>query len=256
MHRLASFIATLAGLHGSCATVVVPTPPVVVHTTEGDVRAYTQEDAQRIADLLVELAPKVRAVLVEARAEPAEVIVLDRDIGLGNACNYDNQILMSPAARKSERLMLAHELVHWQIDGVWRELPHTAQEGLADRIAFDLCPNEQVSRGLQFLFVLRCIAVRDPIEALSVSEREWSDLHDEERKDSLYTIGFFVVTRIGIEPLRALCAEAKADGLRQVPARTLLANARLSAADVRDWNVELHMLIPAGATSMDFSVSR
>lgn len=236
--------------------MVVPTPPVVVHTTEGDVRAYTQADAQRIADLLVELAPKVRAVLVEVRAEPAEVVALDRDLGLGTACNYDKQILLSPASRESERLCLAHELVHWQIDGVWRELPHTAQEGLADRIAFDLCPDDQVSRGLQFLFVLNRSAVRDPIEALSLSEREWSDLRDKERKDSLYTIGFFVVSRIGIEPLRTLCAEAKADGLRKIPARTLLANARLSATDVRDWNVELHMLVPAGATSMDFSVSR
>jgi hypothetical protein len=255
MHRFAIVIAIIAWSHSSCATLEVPTPPVVVHTSEGDVSAYSEDDARRIAGLLVDLAPKVRAVLVDVQNDPADVRVLDHAVaGFEDPCNYDRVIVMPVSPRELEPLALAHELVHWQLAGVWNMLPHTAQEGLADRIAFELVPDAQSTRAVQFVFSLYHAPMRDPIEALSLDQRQWSYLRDGKRKNGLYAMAFFVVTRIGIEPLRALCQEARDAGLSRVPAEWMLARANLSTRDVWDWEVKIDAALPLGARAETFNI--
>jgi hypothetical protein len=257
MHRLAIVIATLALLHCSCATLEVPTPPVVVHTSEGDASAYSDEDAQRIAALLVDLAPKVRAVLVDVRSDPVDVRVLDHEVsGFEDPCNYERVIVIPACPREMERMALAHELVHWQLAGVWRMLPYTAQEGLADRIALDLTPEMQLNRTFQCALALFDGSVRDPIEAFSLNGREWWSLHERKRDSALYAMAFVVVTRVGIEPLRELCAKANAAGLSRVPPEWLLAAANLSSRDVWDWEIKMTVPFPPGAQSMTIDVRR
>jgi len=96
--------------------------------------------------------------------------------------------------------------------------------------------------------------VRDPIEALSLDQRQWSFLHDGKRKCGLYATGFFVVTRIGIEQLRALCQEARAAGLSRVPAEWMLARADLSARDVWDWKVTISAKLPLETSTETFNI--
>jgi hypothetical protein len=161
--RTAALLAILASFHGACETVHVDAPPVAVVTAEGEVRASSMADAQRVSSFLADLAPRVRKRLVEARSKPPQVYVLDYDIpGFTDGCNADGRIIMTAKARPHERFVLAHELVHWQLSGTWRTLPHTMQEGLADRIAVELAPETRIERELMLSYALRWSRVRDP----------------------------------------------------------------------------------------------
>ena len=239
-------VACLAALacSSSCIAVQVPEPPVSVQTAEGEVRASNREDAERVAALLVELAPKVREILVETRAEPPQVYVLEWDVPkFGDGSNYDGRILMNGRSRPRERFCLAHELVHWQIAGAWELLPHTAQEGLADRVAAQLAPETRVERELMLAYQLQWGSLRDPMDALKLSTREWSGVRNTWDRFSLYGVGYFIVARIGIEDLHAMCAEAKAEERISVLPMELLERARLSPYDVREWKADIDAIV-------------
>jgi hypothetical protein len=235
MHRIA-LLLILGCTTTACVSIHVSPPPVAVQTPEGEVRASNAADAKHVAALLVELAPKVRAILGETYSRPPQVFVLDnyRPIA-GDGCNYNGRILLNAKMRPKQRLCLAHELVHWQMAGAWEKLPHTVQEGLCDRIATELNPEMRIDREMTLTFFLEHSSVGDPVEALELTARDWNALAGDGRRMGLYGVGYCIVARIGFAELHEMCKQAMSEGKRHVPARELLARAGLSATDLGAW---------------------
>jgi hypothetical protein len=244
-------LAIVGLLSSSCVTIQVPPPPVLVRTPEGDVRASTEADAKRVAALLVELAPRVRELLDETHVGPPRVDVLDHAVPyLGDAANYNGRIYLTPSARSMERFVLAHELVHWQISGTWRALPFTVQEGLADRIGTELAPEVRFNREMQMSLALSSSSVRDPIDLLDLSKREWSSLKQSDAASARFGVGYFIVERIGIERLHELCGEFVTSARARIPPERLLDEAALSPNDVRDWRIQVRLPTPQSTRAL------
>jgi hypothetical protein len=240
-----SFAALVLWMTSACTSLPVPAPPVVVRNAQGEVRASTEADAQRVALLLEELAPKVRAMLGETRDERPRLFVLDElDERFGPACNTAGVILMGPDSRKDERFTLAHELVHWQASGAWKALPPVMQEGLADQVAIEVVPESGPSTAVEYVYKLSTGRRRDPILAMQVTAREFSDMPHDDDRSGLYAIGFVIASRIGIRELYALCLKSELEGHEQVPAYWLLARARLPSTDIGEWNLVVQGSIP------------
>lgn len=145
--RRAALVALLA------TACLAPPPPIVVDTPFGAVRAESAEKAEEVADLLEELAPRVRAVLPGSQKRAIDVWV-------------QNELRVYRSQRRPETVRgftlladefdarrihlqedgqsawyLSHELVHALIGESWRPLPGILEEGLGDVIAEALNPD-------------------------------------------------------------------------------------------------------------------
>jgi hypothetical protein len=114
------------------------------------VRANSQFRAAELARALDELAPRVRALLPDARERPLSVWVQDvpelywlpRTV-MAEADGFYapgmHRIHLREEAEDLDRT-LTHELVHATLGESWEALPGTLEEGLCDVIAARLCP--------------------------------------------------------------------------------------------------------------------
>jgi hypothetical protein len=118
--------------------------------TTGTVRAASRAQAAQVARALDLLAPRVRALLPDARDQRLSVWVqpvpelywLPR-IVMAEADGFYapgmHRIHLREGAEDLERT-LAHELVHATLGPSWEALPGTLEEGLCDVVAAQLCP--------------------------------------------------------------------------------------------------------------------
>ena len=117
---------------------------------QGSVRASTQAQADTLARELDLLAPRVRALLPDARTQKLsvwsqdvpELFWLPRTVmseADGFYAGSMHRIHLREKAEDLERT-LAHELVHASLGESWETLPGTLEEGLCDVIAAQLCP--------------------------------------------------------------------------------------------------------------------
>jgi hypothetical protein len=129
-----------------------PPPPIVVETPFGDVRAMSEAKAAEVAELLEDLAPRVRELLPGCQERSVDVWVQDqlqvyryqerpesvRGFTL-LAGDFDARRIHLQSDSESP-WYLAHELVHALVDRSWRALPGILEEGLGDVIAGQLEP--------------------------------------------------------------------------------------------------------------------
>ncbi len=145
--RARALVAPLALVLGACQ--VLP-PSEEARGSQGTVRAASQARALEIVRALDDLAPRVRALLPDARERPLSVwvqevpelywlphtIMPEAD---GFYAPGMHRIHLREQAEDLERT-LAHELVHATLGESWEALPGTLEEGLCDVIAARLCP--------------------------------------------------------------------------------------------------------------------
>jgi hypothetical protein len=240
---------------GACTTTPefkYQVPPISVVTGQGTVKAFDVETAQRVARLLEELNPEIQGILGTSSSSELHVLLLDCNLPDNAAgSNYEGSILMGREMRKTERFVLAHELVHWNATGIWKRLTPAEAEGLADVIAIDLSPKAQDSAmvKLDHMYTLRSGLVRDPREALD-SEYLLPGRLGPDQTASSRAIGYFAVARVGVSGLRSLCTDAKLQDRRFVSASSLLEKAGLPIDDVMSWDVEVTIPIEPGTTSI------
>ncbi len=181
----------------------VSRPPVKLETEHGIVRAASLEDAERVAEAL-ELGLEVRAPLLAQRDEPPVIWVVDHDLGGVRGKCFENRIELASAG-EFVRVVVAHELVHWYIDGSpFDGMPQFVEEGLADYLSLELSglvdARSRENQAIGALTVTRA--------GLDADVRAFLDLPREESRP-LVRSGFEVVSKLGLERLREL-AEAGA----------------------------------------------
>ncbi len=222
----------------SCSTIRFRVPPVCVATPEAEVFAPSIEDANRLAALVVEVAPRVRALLGRDSIKRAKIALVDPSVALGaKGLSWESWIFVTRGHSDYERTILAHELVHWYFDGVWTQLTGVMEEGVADWIAGSLDPvNLDVIAKSRFKS-LRKVVQPNPILALQISRSEWLGAHSIDPDSTLSSIGFVITMRLGLDRVRELCKRSRALGYDAVPAQWLLDAAELPASDVRQWDL-------------------
>jgi hypothetical protein len=246
---------------GACSTTPAAEytpPPISITNSQGTVRAFSLEDCQRIGRLLEELNPGVQEVLGTSSSAPLQVFLLDRKLPNHAAgCIDEGRILMGLDMRKTERFVLAHELVHWNAIGIWKHLTPVEMEGLADVIALDLAPKAQDSMmvKLDHIYALQSGAVRDPRDALDSRENLVSSQLPPDRDASVRAIGYFAIAQVGVSGLRSLCTEAGRRGQEFVSADSLLEQAQLPIDDASKWSVSVTITLDPGTTSITFHTS-
>jgi len=267
---LACIALALLGL-GAC---LAPAPPIVVNTPFGRVRAESQASADGVAQMLIQLAPRVQELLPGSQERSIEVWVQKRL----QVYRYQDRpesvrgftLLSGEFDARRIHLQkdepspwyLSHELVHALIDSSWQTLPGILEEGLADVIAEQLNPREGThirahrlmnasafSGGLRVELIyqessalslspsrsmIRSATLRliDPVPihmALQLLGTKRADLHADwdALPESFYGLAWLIVSRIGVEPLHALCRRAEREGLALVPSAWLLEAAQL-----------------------------
>jgi hypothetical protein len=128
----------------------------------------------------------------------------------------DRRIELGGDSRDSQDFCVAHEMVHWNLQGVWTRLPVTVEEGLADYIALHLVPEFRDERERELRERLSNL---DP----ELIDRAWMLEHATredtapEVRSAAYAIGFDIVRRLGVDELRRLCALAESSGHAVVP---------------------------------------
>lgn len=228
-----------------------PVPAIEVKTACGVVTASTQEQADRVAIMLEELSPLVRARLSTSKTNCPSVFFLDGPVGIAiSGMATPSEILLSSEPNERVRATLTHELTHWYVDDAWKPLPHAAEEGLADLLAVEMNPQSSASIQVTALVALMACPVHDPIAAFELKDWAFSDLESAKRLQGITAIGFFVVSRIGVDGLRELCERAGNAGYEQVPAQWLLDRAGFANEDARQWKLSIEVEIPAGAKSI------
>ena len=147
---LAALVLLGAGALGAGACV--QPPRVALPTPHGTVRAGDTPSAERLAAMLIDLQPRVRALLPGTRDRSTEVwlgaSVLPEEM-------QEHQGVVALTELPSGRILiggeghglgsdflLAHELVHALMDESWDPLPAIMKEGLCDAIACRLVPEQ------------------------------------------------------------------------------------------------------------------
>jgi hypothetical protein len=106
--------------------------------------------------------------------------------------------------------LVAHELTHWYLLRWPAKLPTLVEEGLADLVA-------RTTLGLlEEGEVAYDGPAADP-SCLGMSEAEFRNIGTREETSELRALGYQVAAREGIGGLLALCRQANAEGLEQVP---------------------------------------
>jgi len=148
--RRTSLFAGLALFACSC---LAPPPPIVVETPFGDVRADSQAQADRVANLLTELSPRLRRILPGCQDRTIDVWVQNELRVYRNQRRPESvrgfTLLRDEFEARRIHLQdqgqsswyLAHELVHALIGPSWKALPGILEEGLGDVVAEALNPD-------------------------------------------------------------------------------------------------------------------
>ncbi len=192
MRTLLLIIALL--LSPACVT----RPPVKIETEHGVVRAASMSDAERVAEALT-VAPQLRAKLEAVRVELPEVWVRDRDIGGALGVCRGHRIDLESAG-DFVPVVVAHELVHWYMDGSpFEGAPFFIQEGMADYLSLELAGLvEGRTYENQVIGTLKVMP-----EGLDADARTHQALPEWARKAQA-RLGFEVVSRIGLQGVRPL----------------------------------------------------
>jgi hypothetical protein len=244
MKNLLRLLLTLSPACGTTLPYQVPRFEFV--SPEGTVRAVSLDAARQYAELLEEVAPKVRAMLVETDASRPSIWLVADGLhdGLG-AIVIRPRIVIGPAARKLDRYVLTHELVHWQASGVWDRLTLGMEEGLADVIGLALNPGTRFERELALWICLKAAPAVDAADLLDLSKRKWNALEPSVRSRGC-ALSYFVISRIEVEELRSLCIRAEKEHKARVPCEWLLQAAGLPG-NTRDWHIPVPQ--PSGTPS-------
>lgn len=136
-------IAALASCHA-------PAPASRATSLYGDVRADSQLIADRVADMVDELHPKVLETLPESVERSLDVWVQETptlyrftssayEEADGFWAETPSRIHLRRDADDLRRT-LAHELTHAALGPSWHVLPGTIEEGLCDLVSVELCP--------------------------------------------------------------------------------------------------------------------
>lgn len=182
-------------------------PPATLSTPEGLIHARSTEEAAACSEALRTLAPEVERTLgtrndrvprVHFRLGPPED-------GLSGGANCREIVVFDV---EFWRLVLAHELVHWNMIGYWETVPAALEEGMADLIGARVCGAKSARIPL--------LPPGTIDRALVVSERDLLRLKDEESA-RLRAAGTWVFASIGLEEMRRLAREARRLGLDSIP---------------------------------------
>ncbi len=224
-----------------CATTFA-TPPIVRSSPSGEVRAFSDADAARLADELGRLGPEVRALLGSTRAAPRVFLERDAIPGPVDALTTSNKIVIGAEAREQELVVLAHELAHWYLDGAWDALPGSIEEGVADLVAGELLPEWNAAlRGDHARALANAAESSTPERTLRFSSADCIAAGNETELRLARARGYAVARRIGLARLRQLCEIARADGRESLAPALLMDEARLAGRDLEAWR---HALDP------------
>jgi hypothetical protein len=145
--KTSALLAPLALVLGACQVLA---PSEEVRGSQGTVRAASHARAAELARSLDDLAPRVRALLPDAREhvlsvwlqDVPELYWLPRTVMAEADGFYAPGMHRIHLREKAEDLdrTLAHELVHATLGESWEALPGTLEEGLCDVVAARLCP--------------------------------------------------------------------------------------------------------------------
>ncbi|MEM7310896.1 MAG: hypothetical protein AAF682_29775 [Planctomycetota bacterium] len=146
--RASAFVFALL-LAGACQA---PPPPVAVDTPFGLVRAESEDKAEEVAEMLADLAPRLREELPGTLDREIDVWVQSvlRSTRHGERAKGVKGFTLLAGEFKAKRIhlledgelswYLAHELVHALVDRSWAPLPGILEEGLGDVVAEELNP--------------------------------------------------------------------------------------------------------------------
>jgi hypothetical protein len=209
-------------LLSGCVTNAFERAPIEACHPWGVVRGYTSADVEQVSSFAEELAPRIESWMQPAESSPLRIVVVPQSpdqpapastpevISLWTSRVLDRYIIIAIDAAGPRRFLLAHELVHWYAVGVWKHLPMTVEEGLADVLASRIEPE---------LGVLHALMIghrgdprpEDYREMLALERGEEGRL-DFKRKDMLYLVGNRIAERCGVRGLRAWCEEVERTG--------------------------------------------
>ncbi len=217
-----------------CASACSGAPPVRSDGPHGRVLAWSHGDARVAQELGGELGARV-AELLGVEPQPY-VLWFEREVASGAGVRVwrdragrivDRRIELGADAREVLPYALAHELVHWHMGGtLWDALPQTLEEGLADHLGVLLVPEARAEREAWLREHVRAAHAFDWDALFALTERDWAQT-PRATKDATYVLGRFLVERIGLAELRALCERAVAADLARVPQPWVLAAAGL-----------------------------
>jgi hypothetical protein len=213
----------------------VQTPPESVATPYGVVRADTAEQARELAETLVDLRPRVVALLPDAVDRSTEVwldsrlrgseLADDRNVAAVTNVSAGRIQLRGDDAGIDLDFLLAHELVHALMGESWDPLPAVMKEGLCDTLAARLVPRSAAPARALRLFAARFafgdqaldlalnepglggrwgtridiaspgVERRGPMDALALRGRGVRLQGDVDDEDALYGYGLLVVER-------------------------------------------------------------
>lgn len=242
---------------------------------DAEVGSRDPDEARRLARIANEIAPLLRAELVDVRAEKMRVRVLDAmPHALYAGITFDREDPRWVAlARDGANLehTLGHEAVHFWLGDTWNTLPPIVEEGLCEMLADTLLDRSDLEGRARKLVLLHTwnegglrlplryhLAYQGPRELrdLVTIDVSWSDLARElpTVEEALageailprdgdeaalrhwqVSIGEVIARRIGVDALRDLCERARRQRLERVPATWLLAAAGLDTDDKATW---------------------
>jgi len=214
----------------------VQPPRMMIPTPHGNVFADDSQAAQELAEMLIDLQPRVRELLPGDRDRITDVwrgsALLPEDLrnrqGVVALTELSSGriVIGGGAFGVGDDFLLAHELVHALMDDSWDPLPAVMKEGLCDAIACRAVPGQAAQVRALRMFSARFafgeqqldLAVTEPsfgarlgvplrVAASDVSRRDPHDalalggrgvrLHDElHDEDVLYGYGLLLVERV------------------------------------------------------------
>jgi hypothetical protein len=254
LHRFLGAAGPLLLLAPGCATTFA-TPPILTSSPSGEVRAWTDADAARARHELEQLGPRIRDLLGSRRGPPHVILARETIPGPVDALLAGEQIVIGAEAREQECVMLAHELAHWYLDGVWVALPGSVEEGVADLVAGEVLPEWSTAlRGQHVQALVTTEPLPDPGPALLHSCEIDLEPQDEAQLRASRALGYAVARRIGLARLRVLCEAARAEGRKSLTSAQLMDEARLEERDLEAWRHALDARLRVTFRAADGSV--
>lgn len=125
-----------------------PQLPYSATRVAGRVMARSQATAEKYADLIDQLTPRVRSLLPSSNDLPVDLRVVsdeERNTVKGATWRMGGGFkwieIDSTTSSGVERFLVAHELTHFVLDETWDQLPAVMEEGLAEVVAMSVDPD-------------------------------------------------------------------------------------------------------------------